>query len=209
MNRVAFVALLSLVLSTSVKDAEAAPGTHVIVEGQLGWGGGSAFADAPAGLVSKLTLGVGGKFKGWPVRFYAIGNVTLADYAGELQTSSGNAETNREWFAWSLGVRMLAPIAPRLRLLVDASVGAGSVSSSAILNGGREQVSASDTTSVLEMGVGLQYRLHYRFSIGLRGDFTFPLSLDAFDVVSEFAGARSSDGSAMNPSVLLTATLHL
>jgi len=184
-------------------------GSIFIVEGHAGYTLGSVFAEDPAGFGARLTLGVGGKFKGWPTRFYGIVNFSTAALTGTYGAGIDRAETERSWFGWSVGLRMLSPIARNLRFLTDLSIGQAKVDSEATILAGSERYRTEDDGLPVEIGVGLQYRLTFNFSLGARIDVAIPTNLDSFDLLGELAGAPSGAGGLMNPSFLITATLHL
>jgi len=193
----------------TTRDAHAAPGTIFIVEGQGGYTIGSVFSEGPDGFGGRLTLGVGGKFKGWPTRFYGIVNITSASLSGTVGSGIDRATTSRSWFAWSVGLRMLTPVALHLRFLADVSLGRAMVGSDATLLAGGERYHTDDDALLVEMGMGLQYRFTLNFALGVRVDVAIPTNLDSYDLLGELAGSASSDGGLMNPSFLLTATIHL
>ena len=56
---------------------EPRPGTFFLLEAGLGYGVGEAFAESPDGLTTGVTLGFGGKPKGWPLRFFGDRNPTV------------------------------------------------------------------------------------------------------------------------------------
>ncbi|TNF31545.1 MAG: hypothetical protein EP329_12175 [Deltaproteobacteria bacterium] len=201
--------MLVALLAWPSGDAAAKRGTIFIVEGQAGYTLGSVFSEAPDGLGARLTLGVGGKFRGWPTRFYGIFNVTSASLSGTHGSGIDRAETTRSWFAWSAGLRMLSPIARNVRFLTDLSIGRAMVDSEATVLVGNERYRLEDDGLLVEIGIGLQYRVSLGLSLGARVDVAIPTNLDSFDLLGELAGAPSSDGGLMNPSFLLTATLHL
>ncbi|PKN55592.1 MAG: hypothetical protein CVU56_20330 [Deltaproteobacteria bacterium HGW-Deltaproteobacteria-14] len=201
--------LLASVWAWPGVDAHAAPGTIMIVEGQAGYTMGSVFSEGPDGFGARVTLGVGGKFKGWPTRFYGIANITTASLGGTIGSGIDRAETSRSWFSYSFGIRMLSPVARNLRFLADISLGRALVDSSATVLAGSERYQTQDDALLVEIGVGLQYRLALNVSIGARVDVAIPTNLDSFDLLGELAGSPSTDGGLMNPSFLLTVTLHL
>lgn len=209
-------ALLTTVLVTAMGlvlfngRAEAAPrGTFLIAETQVGYSNGSAFAESPDGLGTTLTLGAGGKFKGWPVRFYGIANVSFAGLHGTVRTPIHHTDTSRSWFGYSFGLRTLAPIMRNLRLLMDVSLGEARIESRASMHGGVDTIATSDSSLILELGGGLQYRFAYHFSAGVRASLVAPVSLEQFDLLAELAGARSEQASFANTNVQFTLTLHL
>lgn len=201
--------LLASVWAWPAADAQAAPGTIMIAEGQAGYTMGSVFSEGPDGFGARLTLGLGGKFKGWPTRLYGIATITTASLDGTIGSGIDRAETSRSWFSYSFGLRMLSPVARNLRFLADVSLGRVLVDSAATVLAGSERYKTQDDALLVEIGVGLQYRFTLNVSVGVRVDVAIPTNLDSFDLLGELAGAPSTDGGLMNPSFLATLTLHL
>ena len=207
-----WLALAVIATSASVAHAEASrdprPGTFFLAEAGLGYGLGEAFAEAPDGIGVAVVLGAGGKPKGWPLRFYGIARLAFADLSARIDDGLERSEVSRAVFDWSFGLRIIAPISGRLRFLVDTTFGGTQVESEATLGGGAERIASDDGSFLIAFGLGLQYRLHYNFSIGARMDIAIPTGLESFDALAEAAGARSSDAGVANLDWALTATLH-
>lgn len=188
--------------------AQAQDATWFITEIQAGYAVGSAFPETPTGLEARLTGGFGGKFVNFPVRFYGVVNLAYQRLSGRGPAIS-DTEIDRSWISWSFGLRTLTPIAPRLRLLLEADLGRASVSSTANVRAGRERYTAQDDSFLIVIGAGLQYRFNLYFSLGARVDASFATSFDAYDPISEIAGVPSERAGSVSPSVLISATLHL
>lgn len=203
--------LLALVMCTvvggSVRAAE--PATWFIVEGGLGYGMGEAFAEAPTGITTGVTLGFGGKPKGWPLRFYGIVNLGWGSYDGQVESDVDRSTIERSTFSYSAGLRILAPIYRRLRFLSEVTIGGFAVASEASLANGAERVVADDGSFLVGFAAGLQWRFNLWFSLGARIELQIPTGLDAFDPIAESAGAPSSDAGVSNVGFGLTATFHL
>jgi len=202
----AWIAALVLFAATP---AAAAPGTIFIAEGQVGYTLGSSFAESPDGLATRLTLGVGGKFRGWPTRIYGVFNLGHAALSGRIGSGVDAAETERSWTSWSFGLRLLSPIVRNLRFLGEISLGSGSVETDAVVLGGQERYRTEDDALLVELAIGLQYRVSLHVSVGVRADVDIATNLDAFDLATELAGGDSRESGLMSPSFLATLTLHL
>jgi len=184
------------------------PGTFLLAEVDVGYGLGGAFAESPGGLATGVTLGMGGKPKGWPLRFFGIARLAWASLEGEVDSGLERSVIARDVFDWSFGLRVIAPITGRLRFIADTTVGGTQVESSATLGGGAERIASSDGSFLVALGFGLQYRLHYNFSIGVRMEIAIPTGLETFDALAEVAGANSADAGLANLDWTLSATLH-
>ncbi len=187
---------------------EQRPGTFLMAEVHLGYGLGGAFAESPDGIASGITFGAGGKPRGWPLRFFGIARFGWASLEGEVDSGLERSVIERDIFDWSFGLRVIAPITNRFRFLADTTIGGTRVDSSAVLGGGAERIDSSDGSFLVEIGLGLQYRLHYNFSIGARMDIAIPTGLEVFDALAETAGASSDDAGMANLDWALSATLH-
>lgn len=184
------------------------PGTFFLVEAGLGYGLGAAFAEGPDGLTTQVTLGAGGKPKGWPLRFFGIMRFGWAWLSGDVVSALERSTIERDVFEWSVGLRIIAPISGRLRFVADTTLGATQVESRATLGAGAERIVSDDGSFLVHLGLGLQYRLHYNFSLGARMDVALPTGFESFDALAEAAGARSQDAGAANLGWGLSATLH-
>jgi len=180
----------------------------MLAEVDVGYGLGAAFAEDPDGFATGVTLGVGGKPKGWPLRFFGIARLSFATLSGSVDSGLEHSEVERDVCNWSFGLRVIAPIANRFRFLVDTTLGGTQVESGATLGGGAERIESDDGSFLVEFGLGVQYRLHYNFSVGARMDIAIPTGLETFDALAQAAGASSDDAGMANLGWTLSATLH-
>ncbi len=204
---------LALILCADAARAEEVssapkPGTFMMFEADFGYGVGAAFAENPGGLATGLTFGVGGKPKGWPLRFFGIARVGWGFLEGTVDAGVEHAVLERSVFNWGFGLRVIAPIANRFRLWVDTTLGGLQGESTATLAGGAERIASNDGSFLVEFGVGLQYRIHLNFSIGVRMDIAIPTGLESFDPMVETAGLSSDEAGLANLDWTLNATLH-
>jgi len=200
-----------VVATLAVAPASAAEGqgTHFIAEAGLGYAVGSAFPESPAGMTTRIAIGAGGKLVGHPTRFYAIASLGLSTLRSTIDGPLSRARTDRDWLTWSVGLRTLTPVAGRLRLLAEVGAGQALTWGSVSLFGGREIYRAEDTSFLIEVALGVQYRAGRSFSVGARVDLQIPSSLETFDVLAELGGVPSHRAGTVNPGLTLTATLHL
>lgn len=189
--------------------SRATPGTFLILEGDLGYGMGEAFPEGPTGLTTGLTIGAGGKPKGWPLRFYGIMRVGWGSLTSDVQSPTERSTISRDTFAWSAGLRIITPIKHRLRFLAETTIGGFMVDSEAILGGGVERVASDDGSFLVHFAAGLQWRFNLWFSLGVRADLDIPTGLQSFDPIAEAGGTASRDAGISNVGFGLTATFHL
>jgi len=202
--------LAAIILVTGLEgSALARPGTFLIAEGGVGFGLGEAFPEAPSGVAGGVTLGVGGKPKGSPLRFYGVLNFGWGSYSGDVTSRVEHATITRDTFTWSAGLRVISPIYRRLRLFGEATLGGLAVTSEGRLGGGSELVRGDDGSFLVGFATGLQWRFNLAFSLGARVDLTIPTSLEGFDPIAEMAGAPSANAGLGNLGFGLTATFHL
>ena len=206
--RLGLAVLGGMLVAGSAQARDPRPGTFLLAEVDAGFGLGDAFAEGPTGLATGLTFGAGGKPKGWPLRFFGIMRLSWASLDAEVETRLERSTIEREVFGYCFGLRIIAPIEDRLRFLSDVMVGGTQITSQATLGDGAERIASDDGSFMIELAFGLQYRLHYNFSIGARMDVAIPTGLDAFDALAETAGVSSNEAGAANLDWALTATLH-
>jgi hypothetical protein len=200
--------IMLLGVATALPARAGAPGTFLVAEGQAGYAFGGAFAEAPGGVGLRVAVGAGGRVGASGLRLYGVASVTFAELSGAVSGLAQSATTSRSWTAWTLGLRALHPIFGRLRVLGEISLGQALVESRAVLNRGAEVYADRDDALLVDVAVGLQYRVGLHLSLGTRCDLAVPTNLEAFDVIGAFAGA-GAQGGAFNVSTLGTLTVHL
>lgn len=197
-----------VVASASAHARDRRPGTFLLAEVGAGYGLGEAFAEGPSGLATGVTVGAGGKPKGWPLRFFGIMRLGWASLDADVSTALERSSISRDVFEYAFGLRIIAPIEGRLRLVSDVTIGGAEVTSEATIGQGAERIASDDASFVVGFALGLQYRLHYNFSLGARMDLAIPTSFDSFDALAEAAGVSSDEAGFANMDWALTATLH-
>jgi hypothetical protein len=119
-------------------------------------------------------LGVGGKLKGFPPRFYLVGefNHSTATQSGILPGLPLSYSEQLRYEDMALGLRIYFPIIRRVRLLLDVMGGASQVAGSLR----RESLAPLDVDSWRPLGLvatGLQVRWFYHLSVGLRARLVY------------------------------------
>lgn len=140
------------------------PGTHFLVELN---GGGSLMRDG--GYAVEGLFGAGGKLPWLPLRFYFLTELAHSTNLQNGRSWVGNRtfRDERAFTDIAAGLRVYAPIWGPLRLYADALIG-GSHQSATLEREGitSRQVSAWSFHS--QVSAGLQFRLLYHLSLGLR-----------------------------------------
>lgn len=209
MRRIVALLVVATAHLLGVGRAEAAPSTIFIGEAWGGYSFADAFPESPTGPTAGVTVGLGGRPRGLPIRFYGIANLGFSRLDATRREPFDHATVTRDVFAWSFGLRTLAPLVDKLRVFADFAVGGFHVASAAVLDEGAERIESHDGSFLITIGVGLQYRPFANFSIGARAEMAIPTGLETFDPLAEVAGFNSDAAGAANANILLTATLHL
>jgi hypothetical protein len=143
------------------------PGTHFLVEVN---GGGTLFNDG--GLAVEGLVGVGGKLRGFPPRFYLIAEFDYSTnaHSGELGWAPGGYNDERDFRDVVGGLRIYVPIWGGLRWFVDG-VGGGSYQVASL---SRDQLPLREVRAwvpLVAVATGLQWRLFHHMAVGLRSKF--------------------------------------
>jgi hypothetical protein len=138
------------------------PGTHFLagIEGGMAISGGVDFGGA-------VTFGIGGKFVGFPLRFYGLGEVGYAAAGHADQIEGRPFQESRSAFDLALGLRVVIPVFGPLRVFVDALGGAALVSAMLEREGMATQ-EATEWSWAGVLGAGVQVRVFHELSIGAR-----------------------------------------
>ncbi len=179
-------------------------GTHFIAEASGGALFGTGFAEGGEGYALRTAMGLGGKFRGFPLRFYGIAVVRYGALTTTHEQGTQTADLRRGLLDVSAGLRIMLPIR-RLRILGEVTLGSSFVSSTTVLNGGLEEYEADDARFATYLATGLQYRLHRNLSIGALVEWSLPSEREEFDVVGALSGV--SDEGSLHGWTSLTATL--
>jgi len=160
------------------------PGTTFIAEVNVG-------ANLTGDLAVGGVLGVGGKLKGFPLRFYIVGEYihSTATQAGNLPGLPLSYSERLRFEDMALGLRIYFPIIRRVRLLLDVMGGASQVGGSLL----RQSMAPLDVDGWRPLGLlatGLQVRWFYHLSLGLRTRMVY--TDDGTAVLRELRGGGES-----------------
>jgi hypothetical protein len=176
-----------------------ARGTHFIAELDAG-----ALLSGDGGPAASLSVGAGGKLRGFAPRFYLLGTFGCSEYeaapAADVATWSGN-ETGT-FSDLALGPRVYLPIIGRLRWFGEGLIGASYASATYVEPGLPAPLAAGEWLLLGVVATGLQWRFTSAFALGARVAFAFNEA--GLTGVSRIAGAH--DGA--RTSVMLGATWH-
>jgi hypothetical protein len=145
-----------------------AEGTHFLLELHGGLSGSSAdYLDL--GWSFGGTVGIGGKFRGFPPRFYAVGSYRSSFYTGE----GDHFATGVPYDAWeadhelTAGLRVVFPLWSQIFRLFGELRG-GSLGHTATLDrAGERSLQESSWGGVFVLATGLQARWHPNAAFGL------------------------------------------
>jgi hypothetical protein len=190
--------------------AAAAGGTHFLAEPYTGIMINQGFsAERAVGLEAGGTLAVGGKFKGFPPRFYLYFKASHARFGTEslqLVQRGSEACVERSYTRVVGGLRGVIPLFWYLRLNLE--IGAGSLfTSNRYQESGMRAVRYDENLTVMEFGAGLNLRLYRWLSIGLMYDYTAVIEDEHGDMIATMLG-EDDQGSELGWSHV-TATLGL
>jgi len=144
-------------------------GTHFLAEIN---GGGALMGDG--GLAIGGIVGVGGKLRGFPLRFYLVSEFAYssASDSGHLPGVNLGVDQERSYRDIGMGLRIYVPVYGPLRLLLDA-MGGASYAAGTFHREGLATLSAGDWRPLALTAAGVQFRLFHHLSIGARAKFIF------------------------------------
>jgi len=173
-----FGALLGLCVIGSTTEAEASS-THYLFQLQAGVAASSLDTMGPA-FGYGLAVGYGGRLRGTPVRFYAVAAYDRATFSvsGSPPQSGALYLTQRSHNDIQLGLRVLLPVARRLRWYAELLAG-GSHQSSRIGRGEGPSAESADWAGLLSAVTGLEVRWHRNLATGLRAEARWTLPDEA------------------------------
>jgi hypothetical protein len=147
--------------------------TFLLVQAEGGFAS-SPYSQITGTFGCGLLLGVGGKFKGLPIRFYMIGAVNNTRYwhSGSFFQTAENYSMALNLLDVGGGLRILVPIVPRFRIYVDV-LGIGSYHWSELQKGSMGELSSSAWTAGAIVAGGVEFRWHKNFATGLRVEGIF------------------------------------
>jgi hypothetical protein len=169
-------------------------GSHFIAELNVGSG-------LDGGMAVGGLIGVGGKLKGFPPRFYLV-----AEFAHVARAAAGTLPDLPVTFdeSWrfndaALGLRIYVPLLRHVRLLIDAMAGCSQVSGE-LHRGGMSRLSTAGWHPLGQVATGLQVRPFYHLSLGARAKVAF--SGGGTSAMGELSGSE-----LLGPRVTLTGGL--
>jgi hypothetical protein len=130
---------------------------------------GGATTYGRGGLALESVFGFGGKLRGFPPRFYLIGELNYHQGAtsGTQPLSGADYRDERSFADLGAGLRIYLPIVGPLRLLGDVTLGGSHVAAS--LRGlDRSPLRAEGWVPMFAVAGGAQLRLFHHASIGAR-----------------------------------------
>lgn len=198
-------ALLLAALLCPAAAAAGPAGTHLFAEANLGLGIAPVTYLAPDFAWGGL-VGIGGKFAGFPLRFYAVAGAEAVDFGGEgVHPQTGSAFQAERWYVDIFGgLRLLLPIFDEIRTYVDLLGGATYIDGTVDRADG-PSIAKQDWYAQFTLGWGLQYRWHENASTGIRAEAMFG-GQDA-ELLDTYAG--QGEGGSVRFSVLVTQTWHI
>lgn len=207
------VVLSVLVSATMMWGASAhAKGSFFLADLNQGLGVPLGFAEGYSpGYAMGLTLGGGGKFRGSPVRLYAIGQFNTSSFSAERTFNGKRRVIDRQITDLNVGARFLWPIAGRhLRVYVDMAFGQAQMDSTATSPDLPGNIRFQDTDSdfALFSALGLQYRFSYYVSVGGKADFAFVFDDDPIDAITAATSDETGQNQVGRLNLYLTGTLH-
>jgi hypothetical protein len=170
------VPLLLVPLVATVASAQES-GTHFLVEPYTGVTFNQGFSREDAvGFESGLVAAVGGKFKGFPPRFYLYFRVAESLFGDDdvyVPSRQANVSVNRSYTQLTGGLRVVIPLFWKLRLNLEVGGGAVFSQNSLTESGTIEYPSYAKELIIVETGIGLNLRLFNWLSVGLMYDYSF------------------------------------
>ncbi len=184
-----------------------AQGSHFLIEPQTavvwseGSGGGTVW-----GVDAGALLAVGGKFRGFPPRFYAFikGTQTLSSLEERDRSASlGDVGFSHRYSKAIGGGRVVIPLFSCLRLNLE--MGFGELFSVATYREtGLRPRSVSSEREVMDLGLGLNWRLHPLWSVGVQAEHLMSLDGPSW----EESGVGFADGRIALSSLRFSVGLH-
>jgi hypothetical protein len=162
-----------------------------------------ALLSGDGGPAVRGAFGAGAKFKHFPVRFYLLWAIGASAYvatpAPGASVWSGNEQGS--FYDVALGPRLYLPIIGPLRVFVEGLFGASRASGTYEAEG-MPAVHAYEWLALAQLSAGLQWRVLYELSWGVRAGLAFTES--GLTGVARMAGAHD----AARPSLMAGVTWH-
>ncbi len=199
------LALVAAVAMCATPAVAGEAGTHLIAELNLGLGIPPVGHLGPGPAYGGL-IGIGGKFKDFPPRFYFVAGASSGVFAGSGTHPEAGVgfEAERTYVDLLGGLRVVIPVYDMIRVYVDVLGGALYVDGSVVRRDGAA-VSKQDWSAQWAAAVGLDYRWHFHASTGIRLEGVF--GGGDVELLDVFAGDREPGWARIN--LLVSQTWHL
>jgi hypothetical protein len=161
------VALCAFLAFPGVSRAGKKEGTFVLIQAEGGFAS-CPYTQVTGSLGYGLLLGIGGKFKGWPLRFYLIGGLVNATYwhHDSFSKTGEDYRMSLNFLDAGMGLRVLLPIVPQVRIYLDV-LGVGSFQKASV-DKGRGNLQSSAWTGGAILAGGIEWRWHRNLATGIR-----------------------------------------
>jgi hypothetical protein len=188
-----------------------AGGTHFLVEPYTGVSFNAGFTKEDAvGLESGAVLAVGGKFKGFPPRFYLYMKASQSFFGSDdvfVAERQSNGCVRRSYTGVVGGLRTVIPLFWHLRLNLE--VGAGTMfSRNKYTESGRKITEYDESLTVVDFGAGLNLRLYRWLSVGIMYDYRFVAEDEYGDMITTILGGHVTDAELGWSTVTATLGFH-
>ncbi len=190
MKTMSCLAIISLFATLWISENPASAeskGTHFLLEPYTGMVIKEGLDPENAvGFESGALLAVGGKFRGFPPRFYLYFRAAHSSFAQDdvfVSSRDSYGCVRRSHTRWMGGLRMVLPLLGRLRLNLEAGAGR-MVTSNRYDENSIQVVSYDKELDAIELGIGLNYRLYQWLSVGLMYDRLFVTNDNHHDMIS-------------------------
>lgn len=161
-------------------------GTHFLAEVN---GGGALMGKG--GLAIGGLVGVGGKLRGFPLRFYLVGEFAYSSASDSvhLPGTALGVDEERSYRDVGMGLRIYIPVYGPLRLFLDA-MGGASYAAGTFHRQGLATLSAGDWKPLALTAAGVQFRLFHHLSLGARAKIVF--TSDGMEELRTISGGSES-----------------
>lgn len=145
-------------------------GTHFLAEVN----GGGALMGHSGGIAIGGLVGVGGQPRGFPLRFYLVGEFAYSEASerGQVPGLSLDYSEERSYRDIGVGLRIYVPVYGPLRLFLDG-MGGGTQAAGVFHREGLSTLSIGEWRPLGLAAVGLQLRLFHHLSLGVRAKLVF------------------------------------
>ena len=213
MKRIAAAALLATVFATAVAlpSVARAEGSFFIAE--LNNGIGLPLWEEPGvepGYALGFTGGLGGTFKGNPLRFYVIGQLNSSSFTAERVHNGKLRLVERQVTDYSAGLRVMMPVVKHVRVYGEFGLGIAQLDSTAHSPELPGNIVIRDTSSDLGIfaALGVQYRVLYHLSLGAKADFGWIVGDESIDAVTAATSSEDSGHNLGRLNTYFTVTAH-